>query len=160
MPINPSWKRHFCHPFQGSPAMLLYFVILVSSRVSSRYHGQSSGEESNIGPPKNYEWNDVSLKDDQYRKKREIAEAILILIEDEIMIHNLIMTNKNTNTAMLEDSGQYTIKGENRNKKDKLNYSPLRPALTILVIFGGRRPNYAHSQQISGPALPALGLHQ
>jgi len=102
--------------------MLLYFVILVSSRVSSRYHGQSSVEESNIGPPKNHELTDVSLKDDQYRKKRKIAEAILLLIEDEIMIHNLIMNNKNSNTAMLEDSGQDTIKGETRIKKDKLKH--------------------------------------
>ena len=103
--------------------MLLYFVILVSSRVSSRYHRQPSVEESNIGPPKNYEWNDVSLMDDQYRKKRKIAEAILLLIEDEIMIHNLIMNNKNTNTVMLKDSGQDAIKGGNRNKKDKLKHA-------------------------------------
>jgi len=100
--------------------MLLYFVLLVASGVS-RYQGQSNSMEPKVAPPKNYDITDTSMTDMQDKKKRKIAEAILLLIEDEIKIHNLnlITERDDTNAVILKDNGQDVVKVEDVSNEKK-----------------------------------------
>jgi len=82
--------------------MFLFLALLVSSGVS-RYQGQSSLVEPKIAPPKNFDITDTSTTDVQDQKKRKIAEAILLLIDDEIKIQNLLI---DTNSVILTDGDQ------------------------------------------------------
>jgi len=88
--------------------MFLYFALLVSSGVS-RYQVQSSLVEPKIAPPKNFDITDTSTTDVQDQKKRKIAEAILLLIDDEIKIQNLLI---DTNSVILTEEDQDIMEEE------------------------------------------------
>merc|ERR1719427_1773759 len=61
------------------------------------------------------------MTDMQDKKKRKVAEAILLLIEDEIKIHNLnlITERDDTNAVILKDNGQDVMKVEDVSNEKK-----------------------------------------
>jgi len=118
------------HILLRGPAMFLYFALLVSSGVC-RYQGQSSLVEPKIAPPKNFDITDTSTTDVQDQKKRKIAEAILLLIDDEIKIQNLLI---DTNSVILTDEDLDIMEGENVNNEFKYADEVLVQQLVNLLL--------------------------
>jgi len=115
--------------------MFLYFVLLVSSGVS-RYQGLITLMEPKIASPQNYDITDRSMTDIQDKKKRKIAEAILLLIEDEIKMQNLNLQTESddTDTATLKDDGQEIMEEDDVSNELKYAYEVLVQKLADLIL--------------------------
>jgi len=112
--------------------MFVYFVLLVSSGVS-RYQGQSNLLEPKIASPQNYDITDTSMTVIQ---KRKIAEAILLLIEDEIKMQNLnlLTESDDIHSITLKDNGQDIMEEEDDSNELKYAYEVLVQQLADLIL--------------------------